>query len=74
MVLTVDSFCYFIDPDTAIANVRQKPYFNKDRLKDFRGFGGVRLEDDVLVTSDVCENLTVCPRALCRRGSIGCDS
>lgn len=26
--------------------------------------GGVRLEDDVLITADGCENLTVCPRAV----------
>ena len=47
-------------------NVRQKPYFIKDMLKDFCGFGGVRLEDHVLVTADGCEseNLTVCPRAV----------
>ena len=39
-------------------------YFNTDRLKEFRGFGGVRLEDDVRITAAGCENLTVCPRAV----------
>ena len=33
-------------------------------MKDFRGFGGVRLEDDVWITADGCENLTLCPRAV----------
>ena len=66
MVLTVEPGCYFIDPllDMALANEKQMIYFNTDRLKDFRGFGGVRLEDDVRITADGCENLTVCPRAV----------
>ena len=66
MVLTVEPGCYFIDPllDRALSNKKQMKFFNVDRLKDFRGFGGVRLEDDVWVTSDGCENLTLCPRAV----------
>lgn len=66
MVLTVEPGCYFIDPllDMALANEKQKIFFDTERLKSFRGFGGVRLEDDVLVTADGCENLTNCPRAV----------
>ena len=58
--------CYFIDYllDQALDDDKQKIYFNTDRLKEFRGFGGVRLEDDVRIISDGCENLTVCPRAV----------
>ena len=33
-------------------------------MNEFRGSGGVRLEDDVFVTDEGCENLTICPRAV----------
>ena len=66
MVLTVEPGCYFIDIllNTALATPSQAEFINKDRLEQFRGFGGVRLEDGVLVTKDGCENLTTCPRAV----------
>mmetsp|Transcript_11876 Transcript_11876/g.18246 ORF Transcript_11876/g.18246 Transcript_11876/m.18246 type:complete len:581 (+) Transcript_11876:77-1819(+) len=65
MVVTVEPGCYFIDPliDAAMSDERQK-HFLTERVNDFRGFGGVRLEDDVRITSDGCENLTLCPRAI----------
>ena len=66
MVITVEPGCYFIDMllDMALSDVRQCQYINSERLQDFRGFGGIRLEDNVWITADGCENLTQCPRAV----------
>jgi Xaa-Pro dipeptidase len=66
MVLTVEPGCYFIKPllDMAMGNGRQRKFINEERMKDFLSFGGVRLEDDVRITEEGCENLTLCPRAV----------
>jgi Xaa-Pro dipeptidase len=66
LVITVEPGCYFIDSllDSALKNPNQNKFFNKERLQDFRGFGGIRLEDGILVTRDGCENLTLCPRSV----------
>jgi Xaa-Pro dipeptidase len=64
MVLTVEPGIYFIDNslDAALADVTQAPFFNRERLEQFRGFGGVRLEDVVVITEDGFDNYTLCPR------------
>jgi len=50
--------------DAALANPAQSKFINADVLKRFRNFGGVRLEDDVLVTKDGSEVLTQVPRTV----------
>jgi len=66
MVITLEPGCYFVDIllDQALADPNQAKFLNSDRIKDFRGFGGVRLEENVAITEDGCQDLTTCPRAV----------
>ncbi|CAB1111085.1 unnamed protein product [Ectocarpus sp. CCAP 1310/34] len=68
MAITVEPGIYFIDhlldkalkdPEASVA-----PFLVKSELARFRGFGGVRLEDDVVVTADGVRNLTNCARTV----------
>lgn len=66
MVLTVEPGVYFntFALATAAANPAQARFLQMDTIERFRSFGGVRLEDDVVVTADGIENLTRCPRTV----------
>ena len=66
MFLTVEPGVYFNDPtlDKALRNPIQARFINQDVLQRFRGTGGCRLEDDVLITEDGAENLTVLPTSI----------
>lgn len=67
MTLTVEPGCYFIDHllDEALSsNSSHKLYLNSDKIDEYRGFGGIRLEDVVVVTPTGCINYTLCPRTI----------
>lgn len=67
MVLTVEPGCYFIDHllDGAIRNPMLSPYLRADRLQEYRGYGGVRLEDVIWIPPQgKCVNFTLCPRTI----------
>ena len=66
MVITVEPGCYFIEAllVPALEDPVKSKFFVKSALEPFRHFGGVRLEDDILVTASGCENLTICPREI----------
>ncbi|XAR67184.1 Xaa-Pro dipeptidase [Bertholletia excelsa] len=64
MVITVEPGCYFIDALLlpAMESSKTSKFFNCKDIGRFRGFGGVRIESDVLVTADGCVNMTRVPR------------
>jgi Xaa-Pro dipeptidase len=66
MVITIEPGVYFIEHliDQALANPEQAKFIDQTVLSRFRTFGGVRLEDDVVVTSDGVENLSWTPRTV----------
>jgi Xaa-Pro dipeptidase len=72
MVLTVEPGCYFIDHllDGALESPILSPHLCADRLSEYRGYGGVRLEDVVWIPPNDddndgdCVNFTLCPRTI----------
>lgn len=55
---TIEPGVYFHPALLASYNVHTSPYIDTDVLARYEGMGGVRIEDDVLITETGCENLT----------------
>lgn len=66
MVLTIEPGIYFIGAtlEPALENPETAQFFNKEMLERFRNFGGVRIEDDIAVTSSGMELMTCVPRTV----------
>lgn len=66
MVLTNEPGCYFIPAlyEPALADPEKAKYINTAVLERFKQFGGVRIEDVVLVTQHGPETLSTCPRSV----------
>lgn len=59
MVVTIEPGLYVID--MLLEDLRNSPaeqHLNWDTVAWLRPFGGIRIEDDVRVGTDSCENLT----------------
>ena len=66
MTITVEPGCYFIDAllDPALQDPSTSGFFNVDVLNRFRRTGGVRIEDNVIITDDGVLSMTLCPRTV----------
>ncbi|KAL9227678.1 hypothetical protein vseg_003338 [Gypsophila vaccaria] len=66
MVITVEPGCYFINAllNPAMQSSLTAKFFNRDAIRRFEGFGGVRIESDVYVTTNGCKNMTNVPRKI----------
>ncbi|HET7437773.1 MAG TPA: Xaa-Pro dipeptidase [Thermoanaerobaculia bacterium] len=59
MVFTIEPGFYFIEPLLAeLKNADHSKYVNWEKVDAFRKFGGIRIEDDVLVLENGVDNLT----------------
>ncbi|KAM7348078.1 dipeptidase C [Cochliomyia hominivorax] len=66
MYVTVEPGCYFVEilMGKALSNPELSKFIVKEVFERFRSFGGVRIEDDVLITKNGNENFAIVPRTV----------
>lgn len=78
MVVTIEPGIYFSQIALDNAKQEQLKYVDMDLVKIYMPVGGVRIEDDILVTKTGYENLTTAPKGdamleIIRQGNESCD-
>eukprot|EP01006_Ploeotia_vitrea_P046035 TRINITY_DN66989_c9_g3_i1.p2 TRINITY_DN66989_c9_g3~~TRINITY_DN66989_c9_g3_i1.p2 ORF type:complete len:494 (+),score=75.76 TRINITY_DN66989_c9_g3_i1:48-1529(+) len=66
MVTTCEPGCYFNQFlfNKALADPEKAKFFDEATLKQYYEFGGVRIEENIVITEDGCENMTSVPRSV----------
>lgn len=66
MVITVEPGIYFVEAvlAPALEDPKVNKYLNSDKVRSLLNFGGVRIEDNIVVTEDGHENLTNVPKEI----------
>ncbi len=67
MCLTIEPGCYFIDHllDGALKDPELKDFLVPEEIEKYRGFGGVRIEDDVIICEEgPVEVMSIVPRTV----------
>ncbi len=64
MVVTIEPGIYFVPAvlEPAIADPEKNQFLNTEKVESLLGFGGVRIEDDIIVTEDGMKNMTNVPK------------
>ncbi|KJZ73464.1 hypothetical protein HIM_07258 [Hirsutella minnesotensis 3608] len=82
MVVTIEPGIYFSRPyleSVFLCDPKHARFIDRDVLEGYYAIGGVRIEDDILVTADGYENLTTAPKGaelleIINRGRSGSSS
>jgi len=67
MCITVEPGCYFVwsvIEDTFNKNAGLAKYLNMEALSEFKDFGGIRIESDVIIKEDGIEDMCSVPRTI----------
>ncbi|NBC03481.1 MAG: M24 family metallopeptidase [Bacteroidetes bacterium] len=66
MVITIEPGIYFIPAllEPALENEEKSKFLNREKVKSLFDFGGIRIEDNLIITEDGHENLTNVPKEI----------
>ncbi|MEX1269858.1 MAG: aminopeptidase P family protein [Balneolaceae bacterium] len=66
MVITIEPGLYFIPAllKPALEDSEKTPFLNKKKIESLLNFGGIRIEDNLIITEDGHENLTTVPKEI----------